>query len=1042
MRPPVLAPHTRILALLAALAAPGLAHAEDEPSSSVIDYSRDIRPLLSDACFACHGPDGETLAADLRLDLKEGAFGDRGGYAAVVPGDPEASELVYRITTDDELDVMPPPDSGMELTPEQVALITGWVEQGAPWEDHWAFTAPVKSEPPAVDDPEWSVNPIDRFILARLQAEGLEPSPEAEPEVLVRRVTLDLTGLPPTPEAVDAYLIDERPDRFEQLVDRLLESPQYGEHMARYWLDAARYGDTHGLHLDNYREMWPYRDWVIDAFNRDLPYDEFVVEQLAGDLLPDPSRDQLIATGFNRAHVTTNEGGSITEEVAMRNVIERVDAAGTVFLGLTVGCARCHDHKFDPISARDYYSLSAFFNSLDGDPMDGNLEAPAPVIQVPTPEEEQERERLDAEVAKVRALIASAVDANEYDPSLDDDRGEYVRRTDHVWLDDALPPGGKPSAEDAWRFVNAPEHPVFSGSASHVRTAEGQSQHYVKDATQGLRIGEGDTLFAYAFLDPLNPPKELMLQWNTGEWEHRAYWGENLIDYGADGTTERVAMGPLPTTGEWVRLDVPAARVGLEAGSNVNGWAFTQHGGTVHWDRAGLRTWTPQPGMTYESLASWVRDQKILGDKAEIPESLRAIVALEPSNRTDDQRDALRDYFVEHDYGAARSTFEPLHAELATAESAVKTLDEAIATTLVWKEKAEPEPAFILHRGEYDQKGEPVERSVPSFLPPLPEGSEADRLGLAHWLVDPSHPLTARVAVNRLWQQVFGVGLVKTSEDFGNQGEPPSHPKLLDWLAVQFRDDGWDVKTMMRRLVTSEAYRQTSRVTPESLVRDPKNRLLARGPRFRLDAETIRDQALAAGGLLVEEVGGPSVKPPQPKGLWEAVGYTSSNTAQFQADTGRDKVHRRSLYTFWKRTAPPPQMATFDAPSRESCTMRRERTNTPLQALVLLNDPQFVEAARALAERTLREAGSSTEDRLVRMFRIATARRPEAEELAALNRAIDEALDSFRDDPDGARALIDVGETAPDPSLEPAELAAWTILANIMLNLDEVIVKG
>ena len=705
----------------------------DEPEASApkIDYSRDIRPLLSDACFACHGPDEHTRAADLRLDLKEGAFGDRGGYAAIVPEDAESSELFYRISSDDDLDRMPPADSNKELTPEQVELIRTWIEQGATWEEHWAFIPPSKPEPPEVDDPSWTKNPIDQFILDRLEREGLEPAPDAETETLVRRVYLDLTGLPPTLEEIDAFLNDDRADRFEQLVDQLLDSPRFGEHLARFWLDAARYGDTHGLHLDNYREMWPYRDWVVSAFNKNLPYDQFIIDQLAGDLLPDPTLDQLIATGFNRAHVTTSEGGSIEEEVYVRNVIERVDATGSVFLGLTVGCARCHDHKFDPISQSDYYSMFAFFNSIDGKPLDGNAKAHAPIVQVPSEEQKAERERLDASLAAIKTKIADAVASIDYDPAQDKDQGEYVQRSDFVWVDDAIPTGGMPSGEGDWSFVAEPEHPVFRGAKSHVRTSEGQSQHYFTEATQGLLVGEGDTLFTYVFLDPLNPPKEIMLQWNTGEWKHRAFWGENLIEYGANDTTERVSRGPLPTSGEWVRLDVPASDVGIAPGTTISGMAFTQHGGTVRWDAAGIRSWTPQPGKSYTSLASWIRDQKILGDKAGLPESLRAIVSAPMADRTEEQNAQLLAYFVEHAYEPARSVLEPLIAERTTTEAARKTLEDSIPTTLVWKELAEPKPAFILNRGEYDQHGEQVSRSVPSFLPPFPEGTSLDRLGLA-----------------------------------------------------------------------------------------------------------------------------------------------------------------------------------------------------------------------------------------------------------------------------------------------------------------------
>jgi len=1022
------------------------AKADAAAATATVRYATDVRPILSDACFACHGPDEAARKADLRLDQKEEAFRDRGGYAAIVPGDPELSELIYRISTNDEFDRMPPESHGRQLTEEEIATITAWVEQGAVWEDHWAFRPLQKPEPPEVSNPDWPRNEIDRFILERLDAEGLSPAPEADRATLIRRLSLDLTGLPPTPEEVDAFRSDDSPDAYENLVDRLLDSPRYGEHQARYWLDAARYGDTHGLHLDNYREMWPYRDWVVDAFNRNLGYDRFIIEQLAGDLLPEPSLDQRIATGFNRAHVTTNEGGSIKEEVYVRNVVERVEGTGTAFLGLTIGCARCHDHKYDPITMEDFYGLFAYFNSLDGDPMDGNAKAHPPVVKVPSPEQKAELAKADERLARIRSQIAEAIQAVDYDPAQDADRGEYIQRRDYIWIDDALPPGAKVSNADSestdWPFVSGPDHPVHTGERSHVRAAVGLSQHYFTEARNPLVVGEGDTLFTYVFLSPIDPPKAIMLQWNTGEWKHRAYWGENAIPYGEDGTTEKVAMGPLPTTGEWVRLEVPIKIVGLKPGDEITGWAFTQHGGTAHWDTAGLRTWTPQPGRTYESIAAWIRDQKLLGDDAKLPGDLKTLVDTPRSERSEQDWKRLRNYFVEHGYEATRPTFEPLHQELAEARDAKKAIEDAIPTTLVWKEREEPKPAFVLERGEYDQKGDPVERHVPDFLLPPDAEPPKDRLELAKWIASESNPLTSRVAVNRFWQQVFGTGLVKTSEDFGSQGDPPSHPDLLNWLAVQFIEDGWDVKRLMKRIVMSSTYRQSSRATPEKLKADPNNRLLARGPRFRLDAETIRDQALFVSGLLVETMGGPSVKPPQPEGLWYAVGYTSSNTARFEPHEGRDKVHRRSVYTFWKRTSPPPQLKIFDAPTRESCVMRRERTNTPLQALLLLNDPQYVEAARALAERVLRETGPGDEDRIAYLFRLCAARPPDSEERRVLLETLANVRATYEHDEDAARELIAVGEVPPDPALEPATLASWTMVANTVLNLDEVINKN
>jgi mono/diheme cytochrome c family protein len=849
-----------VLALVLTLrTTPGALALRETPSPGLkIDFRRQILPILADNCFACHGPDEKQRKSKLRLDTKEGAFGKlKSGGFAVVPGKPAASELVERITSAEPSEVMPPPKSGKQLTPELIALLKRWVEQGAPWSQHWAFVTPQKPALPRVSDPRWPRNPIDYFILARLDAEGLKPSSEADRTTLIRRVTLDLTGLPPTPREVDAFLADRSPLAYERLVDRLLESPRYGEHLGRYWLDAARYGDTHGLHLDNYREMWPYREWVIRAFNRNLPFDRFLIEQLAGDLLPDATLDQRIASGFNRCHVTTSEGGSIEEEVYVRNVVDRIDTSGVVLMGLTTGCCRCHDHKYDPITQKDYYQLFAIFNSLDEKALDGNAARYPPVIQVAPPEQLAELERKKQQVSWLRLQIAVEVSK-------------------------------------------------------------------VKD--------------------------------------------------------EAVAA----------------------------------------------------------ALSPWLTKLKPAG----LPKPLQAIAKLDPKKRSAAQQKQLRDHFIENVYAATRPTFDPLHRQLRQAEQARDRLDKAIPATLVSQELKEPRPAYILKRGEYDRRGAKVGRATPAFLPPLPADAPRNRLGFAQWLVSRSHPLTARVAVNRFWQHCFGTGLAKTAEDFGTQGEPPSHPDLLDWLAVQFQDDGWDVKKTLRRIVTSATYRQSSRATPGRLAKDPANRLLARGPRFRLDAEVLRDQALYASGLLVERLGGPSVKPPQPSGLWEAVGYVTSNTRNFTPDAGIDKVHRRSLYTFWKRTAPPPQMSAFDAPSREACTVRRERTDTPLQALVLLNETQYVECARALAERAMREAGPKAEERLVFLFRLAAARRPDAGELRELLAAYRAHLAEFSRDVDAAKKLIAVGESKPDTRLDPGQLAAWTMVGNLILNLDEVLNKG
>jgi mono/diheme cytochrome c family protein len=1020
--------------------------AADTPKPATIDFIKQIRPILSENCFACHGPDEKQRKAKLRLDVKEGAFGKlRHGGFAVVPGKPGDSEMISRISSDDPEEKMPPPKTRKTLKPEQIALLKQWVEQGAPWAEHWAFVAPKKPELPKVRNPMWERNPIDAFILARLDAAGLAPSPEADRTTLIRRVTLDLTGLPPTPEEVDAFLADPSPDAYEKVVDRLLQSPRYGEHMARYWLDAARYGDTHGLHLDNYREIWPYREWVIKAFNANMPFDEFVVEQLAGDLLPNPTNDQMVATGYNRCHVSTSEGGSIEEEVYVRNVLDQVDTNGIVFLGLTVGCARCHDHKFDPITQKDYYELFAFFNSIDGPALDGNAARVPPVVKVGSPEQRLALEKLDQRVAQIKKAIGEEVAKVPYDDSADAKESEQPVRAEYVWVGDELPRGAKPSsdgsADGRWNYVPGPANSVFSGGKSVLCTAAGRAQHFFENAQPGLRVGEGDTLFAYVYLDPTNPPKEVMFQWYTDGWKHRAYWGENRIDWGHDNSPERLRLGDLPEAGKWVRLEVEAKKVGLKPGTSVHGWAFTQFDGTVYWNKAGVVTKTPQSDQPFDTLTAWVRAQKATGG-AGLPKPIQDIVKLERDKRSDAQKKQLRDYFLERAYSKTRAALEPLNKELAQVQKERDDLDKQTPSSLVFKERAEPRPAYILKRGEYDQHGEQVGRDVPGFLPPLPPDAPRNRLGLARWLVSPEHPLTARVAVNRFWQQLFGTGLVKTAEDFGSQGEPPSHVRLLDWLAVQFREDGWDVKKTLRRIVTSATYRQSSRVTKDRLAKDPIDRLLSRGPRYRLDAEVLRDQALAVSGLLVEKIGGPSVKPPQPAGLWEAVGYTGSNTAKFAADTGHEKVHRRSLYTFWKRTAAPPQMTIADAPSRESCTVRRERTDTPLQALMFMNETQFVESARHLAERAMKQGGDTLESRVSYLFKLATARTPDAAETAELLAAYRDNLATYTRDEAAAKKLIAVGELKPDAKLNPSELAAWTMVANLVLNLDEVLNKG
>jgi hypothetical protein len=1016
---------------LAALLVPAAVRANDR-----IDFNRDIRPILSDKCFACHGPDTSKLKGKLRLDVRDLAI----KKGAIVPGKPDQSELVRRVQSADPEERMPPVKSNKTLTAVEKELLKKWVASGADYKTHWAYVAPVRPAPPGLKNKTWPRNTIDDFILARLEQEGLAPTGEATKAALIRRVTLDLTGLPPTVAEVDAFLKDTSPEAYGKVVDRLLESPRYGEHMARYWLDAARYGDTHGMHLDNYREMFPYRDWVIAAFNRNKPFNRFIVEQVAGDLLPGATLEQQVATGFLRCHVTTNEGGSIEEETYVRNVQDRVDTNGIVLLGMTFGCAKCHDHKYDPIKQKDYYALFAFFNNLDGRPMDGNTPQHPPIVRMATAEQTARLEQIQKQLAALRDEIKQMALKVKYDSSQDDKLAEEPTAGDYVWLDERLPAGAKQLADNGinlpWNFVGKP-NPVLSGDKSVKLTAKGLQQIVLTDAKPGLKVGAGDKLFAYVWLDPKDPPREIMVQWHSSTWLHRAYWGENVIPWGDDNTGQRRKLGELPAKGQWVRLEVEAAKVGIAPGTVLTGWAFTQHGGTAYWDKGGLFTRLPQSDRPYDTLSAWIGAQKALNG-AGLPRPVQDAVKLPRDKRTQTHKTLLLEHFLENGYAGTRTAVAPLQQRLAALQSEKDTIEKSTPTTLVFKEKADLRPAFLLKRGEYDRKGDKVERDTPSFLPPLPDGAPKNRLGLAQWLTDPRHPLTARVAVNRFWQQFFGTGLVRTAEDFGSQGDPPSHVELLDWLSVQFVVDGWDVKKTVKRMVMSATYRQSAKVTKDRLAKDPHNRLLSRGPRFRLDAEMLRDQALFVGGLLVEKVGGPSVRPPQPSGLWEAVAFNGSNTGIFKADTGHEKIHRRSMYTFWKRTAHPPQMGTLDAPSREACIVRRERTNTPLQALMMMNEQLFVEASRGLAERTLK-AAPDTDARLRYLLRSVTARAPDDAELTILEGALQEHLAKFRADPKATQALIRAGSLPPNPAYNGEELAAWTMLGNLVLNLDEVI---
>jgi len=1018
-------PGTLILSLFIAVGA----------KAKPLAYNRDVRPILSDKCFACHGIDEEAREGKLRLDTSEGAFRERKrGKAAIVPGKIEESEVWARIMTTDEDDLMPPPDSHKRLSTEEKAIIRQWIEEGAAYQKHWAFETLVKSEVPQGTGSE-----VDRFIQAALQKEGLDFSPEADRATLIRRVSFALTGLPPTIAEVEAFQSDQTEGAYGRMVDRNLASPRYGEEMARHWLDAARYGDTHGLHLDNERQMWAYRDWVINAFNRNLGYDEFTVEQLAGDLLPDAQQDQIVATGFNRCNVTTGEGGSIDRELIFRYAVDRASTTAQVWLGLTAGCAVCHDHKYDPITAKDFYSLYAFFNSNADPAMDGNKLLTEPVIKVKPPDYDAKMKAFADNEAGIDKMIQEVAAGLSYQDPAELEPRPAKSVNEQVWFDDAFPPGAQVgSSGHPLTFV---ESPVQSGKRSLKRGGPGLAQDYYESGAGEFVVPVNPTFFLHVYLDVEDPPEEVMIQFHTAAWSHRALWGDDVIEFGAKGTTERFRAGDLPARGEWVKLEVPGEKMGLKAGDKVKGFAFTVQGGTAYFDRFGVAGVSDPAGDPNLSLRAWWKS-RTGQDTPQAPGPIQAWLKAGPDEaRTPDERAQIRDYFLKEVCQSTQGNFSGLRADLEKVRKEKTDFDNSVPSTFVYRDLPTPRESFVMIRGEYDKPGEKVKPNTPEVLPPLKKSGElATRLDLAKWIVAPENPLTARVAVNRYWQQVFGVGLVKTSHDFGTQGDLPSHPELLDFLAVRFQEKKWDVKDLMRDLVLTRAFRQQSMATSPRWTDDPENRELARGPRFRLDAEQLRDQALFVGGLLDLKMGGKGVNPYQPPNIWEPVGFGGSNTRSYQQGTGSD-LYRRSIYTFFKRTAPHPLMTNFDAPPREQFCLHRERSNTPLQALQLMNDVQHYEAARGLAQGMM-AASPGTEARIEFAFRSVLSRQAAAEEIEIASKLFQRQLAKYQAAPEEATKAVHFGESTPPENLNLPELAAFTLVANLILNMDEAIVRN
>lgn len=1063
---------------------------EAEPSlPDYIDYNFHVKPILSDRCYTCHGPDNNARKADFRLDTEAGAFAalsESDRKRALVRGNLNKSEVFHRIVSDDPEYRMPPPESNLSISPEEVAILLKWIEQGAEFKRHWSLIPPEKPDFPSVHRSNWPQNGIDHFVLAKLEAQGLAPTEEAPKETLIRRVTFDLTGLPPTLDEVDAFLTDTSPDAYEKVVDRLLASPTYGERMATEWLDVARYADSHGYQDDGLRNMWPWRDWVIQAFNRNMPFDEFVTWQLAGDLLPNPTQEQLLATGFNRNHLQSQEGGIVAEEYRVEYVADRVETFGKAFLGQTMQCARCHDHKYDPVTQKEYYELFAFFNSVNEF---GNIpyagEA-APTVILTDEITDQQLDSLRTQIRDYEAQTDINHEAFEegYQAWLSrmeqshepieakgligyypiealvkkDDLHTIENREDReahgfFWGDiDKLPTqvegkfgnalrlqgdGWLDMGEDRYYFERNEPFSISLWFKAHHDSVSGP----LFTKTQGLMNGkrgygveilEDGTLTAA--LHHVFPDNSIEIK--TRDPIPSETWSNLIMTY--DGSSRASGIS-LYMNGEKMPSDITVDNLQTSIRHTVDPYKKE----ATNWGGGGnLRigfVGGNLPKLTDVSVDEFrVYDRRLtvleVASVAGAPDPLGTVLSVNATQRTSAQQQALRDFYVSTTAPTYQESFATL-TELRGEENEILTAQPQV---MIMRDRPVPRPTHLLFRGAYDAPREQVDHGTPASIMDFPDDLPKNRMGLAQWLIDPRNPLPARVQVNRYWQLYFGNGLVATPDDFGNQGALPTHPALLDWLATTFVDSGWDVKAFQKLIVMSATYRQVSNVTPELLEKDPDNVLLARGPSYRLPAEMIRDNALAVSGLLADSLGGPPVKPYQPAGLWKEL--ATRNATEYVQDHGID-LYRRSMYTIWKRTTPPPSMMNFDMPERNFCSVRRQSTSTPLQALVLLNDPQYVEAARLLAERMIKEGGEALTDRLTYAFRLLTSRAPFEHELALLADLFSKEQDAFDSDRQSALDLLGAGEYPYDPSLDVTEVAALTVVASTILNFDEAVIK-
>jgi hypothetical protein len=1048
------------------MATVGLAQAEPVTSrrdakSRGVDYSRDILPILSVNCFNCHGP--AEAKSGVRLDLRDRALKpSRSGATPIQPGKSSASELIRRIFAADAAERMPPAKTKRILSPAEKELLKQWIDEGAEYKVHWAFLKPVRPALPPVKNQAWAANEIDRFILARLEQAGLEPSVRADKTTLIRRLSLDLRGIPPALAEVNEFVADHGRGAYERLVERMLASPRYGEKMALLWLDLARFGDTSGYENDSTRQMWLWRDWVIAAFNQNMPFDQFTIEQLAGDLLPNATTEQKVASGFNRNTRFNEEGGADPEEFTIRYNVDRTNTLGQVWLGMTLGCAECHSHKYDPISQKEYYQLFAYFSGINEPFTSGNHNVPLPpILKFPSPAHARTMAKLEQEQKRLQTAIDKKLAGITYkDPFAGTGDSANAKETweDVIWFDDQLPPGAKlvergQAKGDPWRGM--PNHPVLSGRRSLVQEGAGLHQYQFANVLKPLFLSPEDKLFIYVYLDPKDPPKSIMLQYDDGSWEHRVYWGaDKCLLAGTAKGPQHFHAGPLPPAGQWTRLEIETAELNLRPDRRIGGMGLVQFSGKAYYDKPGLSTRFAQDDRCLTSIRHWEPRARI---NFQLPKEVRAALNVQPAKRSAEEKTRIVHYYLRRVYAPTWEAFEPLEKELDQITKKIKQTDEAIPYTMVSEEMARPRPVYLLVRGDFQKKAEKVSRAVPAIFPPLPQGRPNNRLGLAYWLTRPDHPLGARVAVNRLWAQMFGTGLVTTIGDFGTQGEYPSHPELLDWLATEFVNNGWNVKAILKKIALSGTYQQSSvsprgsgtffgtRESPttqmpkkvsDALKIDPHNRLLSRAPRFRLSAEEIRDSALAISGLLSERIGGPSVMPYQPADF-----YKGKSEGWPWSASGGDDQYRRGMYTFWRRTTLHPMFAIFDAPSREECSVARARTNTPLQALVTLNDPTFVEAARVFAQKISAGAPGNVEARITYAFRTALARPPSAAEIRVLKARYETALRRYQADRDAAAKLLQVGLYPQPAELDQAEHAAWTSVCNIVLNLDETVMR-